>query len=148
MSNSPKATKPLYRRPLRNARESDESEKADDARLRAELELQSKDDLIDFALVLRRLSQKYFRLVLEATNLRRKGPEVRKARDSDGKQAAILKSKALWEEREAGKHRKLVTEDQFAMEVMRRYPELKSIASIKKRSTRWRNEARTKEIRK
>lgn len=58
------------------------------------------------------------------------------------KAAAIAESKVLWQERETGKHKKLRTEDQFAMEVAKRWPVIASISAIKKRSSRWRREAK------
>lgn len=64
-----------------------------------------------------------------------KNPEAR------AKAAAIAASKVLWQERESGKHKKLRTEDQFAMEVAKRWPVIASIAAIKKRSSQWRREA-------
>lgn len=56
-------------------------------------------------------------------------------------QGAKTKAKVLWEEREAGKHPGLRTEDQFAIEACRRWPELTSIGTVKKWSTAWRKEA-------
>lgn len=56
------------------------------------------------------------------------------------KAAAIDESRKLWLERENGRHSKLRTEDQFAMEVARRWPIIASISAIKKRSTEWRKE--------
>jgi hypothetical protein len=56
------------------------------------------------------------------------------------KAKAIQESREMWAEREAGKHPKLRTEDQFAMEVARRWPAIASISSIKKRSAEWRKE--------
>jgi hypothetical protein len=60
----------------------------------------------------------------------------------DPKKVAIDASRELWRERESGKHPKLRTEDQFAMEVARRWPIICSITAIKKRSTKWRKEAK------
>jgi hypothetical protein len=54
------------------------------------------------------------------------------------KARAIRESQLLWLEREDGKHPKLRTEDQFAMEVARRWPIISSISAIKKRSAEWR----------
>jgi hypothetical protein len=65
-----------------------------------------------------------------------------KARNNPAKAESITASKILWQEREDGKHPKLRTEEQFALEVMRRWPLLSSISATKGRSTKWREEAR------
>ncbi|MGH8031304.1 MAG: hypothetical protein ACREO8_02815 [Luteimonas sp.] len=60
----------------------------------------------------------------------------------DPKQSAKVAAHLLWQEREMGKHPVLRTEDQFAMEVCRRWSELTSIGTVKKWSTAWRKHAK------
>lgn len=62
--------------------------------------------------------------------------------DKDGKQAAKAEVKELWKERRAGKHLKLRTNEQFAMECMRRWPTLTSLKVILGWCTTWNKEAR------
>ena len=66
---------------------------------------------------------------------RREGGMIRHSRDP--KQAAKAKAHKLWLERYAGKHPKLRTNDQFAMECMRQWPALTSIGTIKGWCTEW-----------
>lgn len=72
--------------------------------------------------------QKYF-------DDRRKGGLARKARDP--KQAAKSKVLELWKDWQAGRHPKLRTREQFAIEVMRRWPVLKSPRVICGWSAQW-----------
>jgi hypothetical protein len=58
------------------------------------------------------------------------------------KAAAKQGAKALWDERHAGKHPKLRTVEQFATEVMRRWPVLTSSKVICQWSADWTREAR------
>ncbi|MFP7721408.1 hypothetical protein [Lysobacter sp. A3-1-A15] len=62
--------------------------------------------------------------------------------EAAAKAAAKHEAKAFWLEREQGQHPKLRTEEQFAMEVIRRWPVLTSIGNVKAWSTAWRKEAR------
>lgn len=69
----------------------------------------------------------------------------RVARDrlhKDPKQAAKGGALVLWNERRAGKHPKLRTVEQFAMEVMRRWPVLKSSKVICGWSAKWTKDVR------
>lgn len=68
---------------------------------------------------------------------RRNGAVKKKANDKDGKQAAKAGALALWLERDEGKQRKLVTVEQFAIEVMRRWPVLRSSKVICGWSAGW-----------
>lgn len=70
----------------------------------------------------------------------REGAAARLANDRDGKQAAKRQAHILWKEWKAGKHKKIRTVEQFAMEVMRRYPMLRSANVIRKWSTAWARE--------
>lgn len=63
------------------------------------------------------------------------GGKARHANDPKaGAKAAAL---TLWKERRAGQHPKLRTNEQFAMECMRRWPELTSVAVITRWCTEW-----------
>lgn len=62
---------------------------------------------------------------------------------NDPKQRAKTKAKKLWQERRAGKHPKLRTQEQFAAEVMRRWPELTSSRVICGWCTQWNKEAKS-----
>lgn len=80
-----------------------------------------------------------------ASNARQGGrAKLAKNPEAAAKERAKTAALALWKEREAGKHPKLRTEDQFAIEVCRRWPVLTSIAVVKKWSTSWRAESRRK----
>jgi hypothetical protein len=61
---------------------------------------------------------------------------------NDDKQAAKGQAEKLWQERRAGKHTKLRTDEQFATEVMRRWPVLTSSAVICGWCTKWKKEAK------
>jgi hypothetical protein len=91
----------------RREREAREIEAAEDAEFRAELELQSREHLIEYILASRRISEKHFLSMLQGNesvrqeNLknrrwRRAGPEAKKKKDSDGKQAAKAEAKRRW----------------------------------------------------
>jgi hypothetical protein len=56
---------------------------------------------------------------------------------SDPKQAAKAEARNLWNERHAGKHPRLRTNEQFAIECMRRWPALRSAAVITGWCTAW-----------
>lgn len=71
---------------------------------------------------------------------RKRGALVRHA--NDPKQAAKAGALELWMERHAGKHPKLRTVDQFAMEVIRRWPVLQSIGTIREWSRKWSKQVR------
>lgn len=73
------------------------------------------------------------RLAFEAATARR-------TLDRDGKAAAKKGAKALWLERDQGKHRKLGLVSQFAIEVMRRWPVLKNQKTIERWSAQWSRE--------
>lgn len=74
-----------------------------------------------------------------------RGGNRKRERDSDGKQAAKAAALQLWIERHNGKHPKLRTVEQFAMEVMRRWPVLENIGSIKRWSSEWTAQVRAGE---
>lgn len=71
----------------------------------------------------------------------RSGGKERVRRDKDGKQAAKAMAKKLWLERRIGLHKKLRTNEQFATEVMRRWPNLKSSKVICGWCTDWNRKA-------
>lgn len=77
----------------------------------------------------------------EAEALRAKGGRAKHAR-SGGKVEAKEKAKELWRERLAGQHPKLRTNEQFALEVCRRWPVLTSVETVKKWCTAWHKEER------
>jgi hypothetical protein len=62
----------------------------------------------------------------------------------DPRQAAKREAKKLWQERRAGKHPRLRTNSQFAIECMRRWPVLKSHDVITGWCTTWTKEAKQK----
>lgn len=66
---------------------------------------------------------------------RKRGAATKLARDP--KQAAKAKALELWKERQAGKHPELRTVEQFAAEVMLRWPVLQSSKVICGWSTEW-----------
>lgn len=63
------------------------------------------------------------------------GGNIKQARDP--KQVAKVEARKLWNERHAGKHPTLRTNQQFAMECMRRWPVLTSAAVIAGWCTAW-----------
>ncbi|WP_077556345.1 hypothetical protein [Rhodanobacter sp. B04] len=63
---------------------------------------------------------------------------------NDPVQAAKAEAKKLWLERYAGEHPKLRTNEQFAIEVMRRWPALKSSKVICGWCTMWNKEVKSK----
>ncbi len=65
------------------------------------------------------------------------GGNAKRERDSDGKQAAKSGALELWKERNAGGHPKLRTVEQFATEVMQRWPVLTSSNVIRRWSAEW-----------
>jgi len=75
---------------------------------------------------------------------RRRGAATKLANDRNGKQAARVEAKKLWQERHAGKHPKLRTNEQFATECMRRWPVLTSAKVICGWCTVWAKEAKAK----
>lgn len=81
-----------------------------------------------------------------ASNSHAREKGARSRHSNDPKQEAKLLARNLWEEREQGLHAGLRTDEQFAMEVMRRWPVLGSGATIVKWSSAWRREGRVKRI--
>lgn len=77
------------------------------------------------------------------TAIAKLGAETKLARDP--KQAAKAKAKKLWLERRAGRHPSLRTNEQFAIECMRLWPELTSLAVIAGWCTKWNKEAQSSE---
>lgn len=73
----------------------------------------------------------------------REGAAARLANDRDGKQAAKRQAHILWKEWKSGKHKKIRTVEQFAVEVMRRYPKLQSVNVIRRWSTEWNRELKS-----
>lgn len=80
--------------------------------------------------------------LIENRKARQRGAAVKLANDRDGTQAAKAAALELWKERYAGKHPKLRTVEQFATEVMRRWPVLKSSKVICGWSAKWSSEVR------
>ncbi len=74
----------------------------------------------------------------------KKNAEQRLANDGDGKQAAKKKVEDLWLERHAGQHPKLRTNEQFAAEAMRQFPELTTAKTILGWCTKWNKEAKSR----
>jgi hypothetical protein len=64
--------------------------------------------------------------------------------ESDPTQIAKAEAQKLWQERHAGKHPKLGTNEKFATECMRRWPVLKSAKVILGWCTDWNKEAKQK----
>ncbi|MFP5374533.1 MAG: hypothetical protein ACLGHW_06500 [Gammaproteobacteria bacterium] len=62
--------------------------------------------------------------------------------ENDPKQVAKARALELWKERHAGQHPKLRTVEQFATEVMRRWPVLTSPNVIRRWSAEWTKAAR------
>lgn len=81
---------------------------------------------------------------LEHSDLRRRGPEARLVKNKliAAKAAAKVGALELWKERNAGEHPKLRTVEQFATEVMRRWPVLTSAKVICGWSARWTKEVK------
>lgn len=73
---------------------------------------------------------------------RARGGDRKRELDRDGKQAAKTAAKELWLERRAGRHPKLATNEDFAREVMHRWPILTSAKVILGWCTRWERQAR------
>lgn len=69
-----------------------------------------------------------------------KGAEEKKRKDQ--KQAAKVSVHEFWREWKKGKHRKIKTVEQFAIEAMRRWPILKSPKVIGRWSATWSKEAK------
>ena len=76
------------------------------------------------------------------TELAQRGGNAKKANSE--KTEAKDKAFALWTEWDAGKRPQLRTTEQFATEVMRQWPQLKSAKVICGWSARWRREARAR----
>lgn len=78
---------------------------------------------------------------IAGTNARKKvgldGANARLAKDRDGKQSAKAGALKLWKERRAGRHPNLRTVEQFATEVMHRWPVLTSANVIRRWSAIW-----------
>jgi hypothetical protein len=73
-----------------------------------------------------------------AESVREKGAAARHA--ADPVQVAKCAAYEFWNERETGNHPRLRTEEQFAMEALRRWPVLTSAETVKKWSAQWRRE--------
>ncbi|WP_045760782.1 hypothetical protein [Xanthomonas albilineans] len=86
---------------------------------------------------MRGVAEKYVASALANRADRRRGAAAKLANDRDGKQAAKAAALELWKERHAGKHPTLRTVEQFAIEVMRRWPVLTSSKVICGWSTKW-----------
>lgn len=80
----------------------------------------------------------------------RKKAYAKQAKNPMAKAKSDCKAEAfkLWQERDAGKHPALRTNDQFATECCRRWPVLTSIGTVLKWSTQWHKEAKARARRK
>ena len=58
------------------------------------------------------------------------------------KKEAKAEAKKLWQERREGKHPSLRTNDQFSIEVLRRWPVITSLGSVKNWCTEWNREVK------
>lgn len=74
----------------------------------------------------------------------RLGAEKKLANDKKGTQRAKAEARKLWNERHAGKHPRLRTNEQFATECMRRWPVLTSSAVITGWCTEWNKAAKAR----
>ena len=114
---------------------------------RADLE-RAYIDTMHAAWVLARLSWAVNASLLDGGDARRymaaKGGDGKIAKNPTAKQKAEAKAGALalWKERQAGRHPKLRTVEQFATEVMRRWPVLSSAKVICGWSARWTKEVK------
>lgn len=73
----------------------------------------------------------------------RHAAEAKVKQDKDGKQAAKTGAEELWKEWKSGRHPNLRTTEHFAMEVMRRWPVLKSGETIRRWSAKWGKELKS-----
>lgn len=88
----------------------------------------------------RAVASDFAKEVLENQRARRRG--AKKRLENDPRQAAKVGALQLWLERHEGKHPRLRTVEQYAIEVMRRWPVLTSVKVICGWSAAWSRDVR------